>query len=99
MITIKTEKGKFFFSSFISLGEEKEAQIDEILLSLFDLKYLITAIETRRVEASEEDLGILKATIIIKEAGTGGENRPRRPPGAALDDGQHLHPHRSCRKH
>ena len=73
MITIKTEKGKFFFSSFISLGEEKEAQIDEILLSLFDLKYLITAIETRRVEASEEDLGILKATIIIKEAGTGGE--------------------------
>ena len=36
MITIKTEKGKFFFSSFISLGEEKEAQIDEILLSLFE---------------------------------------------------------------
>ena len=75
MITIRTAKGKFFFSSFISLGEEKEAQIDEILLSLFDLKYLITAIETRRVEASEEDLGILKATTTIKEAGTstGGE--------------------------
>ena len=73
MITIRTAKGKFFFSSFISLSEEKEAQIDETLLSLFDLKYLVTAIETRRVEASEEDLGILKATIIIKEAGTGGE--------------------------
>lgn len=73
MITIRTAKGKFFFSSFISLSEEKEAQIDESLLSLFDLKYLITAIETGRVGSSEEDLGILKATIIIKEAGTGGE--------------------------
>lgn len=73
MITIRTAKGKFFFSSFISLSEEKEAQIDETLLSLFDLKYLVTAIETGRVGSSEEDLGILKATIIIKEAGTGGE--------------------------
>lgn len=73
MITIRTAKGKFFFSSFISLSEEKEAQIDETLLFLFDLKYLITAIETGRVGSSEEDLGILKATIIIKEAGTGGE--------------------------
>ena len=73
MITIRTAKGKYFFSSFVSLSEEKEAQIDETLLSLFDLKYLVTAIETKRLEASEEDLGILKATIIIKEAGTGGE--------------------------
>lgn len=71
MITIRTAKGKYFFSSFVSLSEEKEAQIDETLLSLFDLKYLVTAIETKRLEASEEDLGILKATTIIKESGSG----------------------------
>ena len=71
MITIRTAKGKYFFSSFVSLSEEKEAQIDESLLSLFDLKYLLTAIETNRLEASEEDIGILKATIAIRESGTG----------------------------
>lgn len=71
MITIRTAKGKYFFSSFVSLSEEKEAQIDESLLSLFDLKYLLTAIETGRLEASEEDVGILKATIAIRESGTG----------------------------
>lgn len=71
MITIRTAKGKFFFSSFISLSEEKEAQIDETLLSLFDLKYLLRAIETTRVEASEDDLDTLKATIAIRESGSG----------------------------
>ena len=80
MITIRTAKGKFFFSSFISLGEEKEAQIDEILLSLFDLKYLITAIETRRVEASEEDLGILRSPKVRENCSFGhgrSKNLPR----------------------
>lgn len=71
MITIRTAKGKFFFSSFISLSEEKEAQVDETLLSLFDLKYLLRAIETTRVEASEDDLDTLKATIAIRESGSG----------------------------
>ena len=33
------------------------------------------------------------------EADAGKAYRPRRSPGAPLDDGQHLHPHRSCRKH
>ena len=33
------------------------------------------------------------------EAGAGGENRPRRTPGAAVDDGQHLHPYRPGRQH
>lgn len=71
MITIRTANGKFFFSSFISLSEEKEAQIDETLLSLFDLKYLLTAIETARLESSLEDLDTLKATIVLRESSSG----------------------------
>ena len=71
MITIRTAKGKFFFSSFISMSEEKEAQIDETLLSLFDLKYLLTAIETTRLESSIEDLDTLKATIVLRESSSG----------------------------
>ena len=31
--------------------------------------------------------------------GTGEETRPQRPPGAAVDDGQHLHPFQSGRQH
>lgn len=71
MITIRTAKGKFFFSSFISLSEEKEAQIDETLLSLLDLKYLLTAIETTRLESSIDDLDALKATIVLRESSSG----------------------------
>ena len=71
MITIRTAKGKFFFSSFISLSEEKEAQIDETLLSLLDLKYLLTAIETTRLESSIDDLDTLKATIVLRESSSG----------------------------
>ena len=71
MITIRTANGKFFFSSFISLSEEKEAQIDETLLSLFDLKYLLTAIETARLESSLEDLDTIKSLIATRELGSG----------------------------
>lgn len=71
MITIRTAKGKYFFSSFVSLSEEKEAQVDETVLSLFDLRYILTATETKRIEVSDEDIGIIKATIAIRESGSG----------------------------
>ena len=71
MITIRTAKGKFFFSSFISLSVEKEVEIDETLLSLSDLKYLLTAVETARLESSLEDLDAIKSTIATRELGSG----------------------------
>ena len=71
MITIRTAKGKFFFSSFISMSVEKEVEIDETLLSLSDLKYLLTAVETARLESSLEDLDAIKSTIAIRELGSG----------------------------
>lgn len=73
MITIKTEDGKFFFSSFINLEEEQEATVDETVLSLANLKYLLVAIESGRLNSSEEDVAVLIAAIAAKgEGGSGG---------------------------
>lgn len=78
MITIKTEDGKFFFSEFLNLHEEQEATLDETILSLENLKYILVAIESGRLTASEGDISTLLAAIATKEntGGSGGEFDP-----------------------
>lgn len=75
MVKITTEHGKFFFSDFIYLLEEQSADIDETVLKINDLTYLLLAYLTKRVTMSEEDL--VKVKNKIKElSSTGGGVMP-----------------------
>ena len=47
------------------------------------------------VVPSARDLRICRRLLGTDEADIGAEDRPRRASGAAVDDGQHLYPHRS----
>lgn len=70
MITIRTEDNKFFLSSFINLTENTEAQLDETALTAKDLRYVLVAIESGRLRASEQDVTKIIAAITSKEGGS-----------------------------
>lgn len=73
MVKITTEHGKFFFSDFIYLLEEQSADIDETVLKINDLTYLLLAYLTKRVTMSEEDLVKVKNKITSLQ-NTGGNS-------------------------
>lgn len=64
MITIKTADGKFFFSTFINLLEEEQAEVDETTLSLQELQYVVKSVDTGRILVEASDLDKVKTRII-----------------------------------
>lgn len=75
MITIRTAKGKFFFSDFVNLFEEQSAEIDENALDLKELQYLLSAYNTRRIYTNEEDYVKVRDRIaLLSTSSSGGIN-------------------------
>lgn len=68
MITIIAEDDKVFLSSFANLQEFEKADLDENLLSLSELKYLLRAIESKRLRTDPTSLGILQSTITSRSS-------------------------------
>ena len=48
---------------------------------------------------TKDDKALIEKWGIDFEANTRGKNRSRRTPRPTLDDGQHIYPHRPCRKY
>ena len=63
MIVIKTADGKFFFSTFVNLGEEEQTEIDENVLTLQELQYIVQAADSKRIIVTTEDMNKVKARI------------------------------------
>ena len=79
MITIRTAKGKFFFSDFVNLFEEQSAEIDENALDLKELQYLLSAYNTKRIYINEEDYVKVRDRIALlstSSSGGGGDIDP-----------------------
>lgn len=64
MIIIKTADGKFFFSTFLNLLEEEQAEVDETKLTLQELQYIVKSVDTGRILVEAADLDKVKARII-----------------------------------
>lgn len=74
MIKIIAEDDKVFFSSFANLTEFQEADIDETVLSLSELRYILRAVQSKRLRVSTEDFDTLLATIVSKSSSGGSAN-------------------------
>lgn len=76
MITIIAEDDKVFYSRFANLQEFEQADLDEGLLSLSELKYLLKAIESKRLRTDPTSLSVLQSTINSRSSNGSGSLDP-----------------------
>lgn len=76
MITIIAEDDKVFYSRFANLQEFEQADLDEGSLSLSELKYLLRAIESKRLRTDPTSLDILQSTITSRSSNGSGSLDP-----------------------
>lgn len=72
MVTIQAQVGKFYFSDFLVLLSGESKQIDETVLTVFQLKDLLSSIRTKRLLTSTIDLEKIETAYASKNNTGGG---------------------------
>lgn len=72
MVTIQAQVGKFYFSGFLVLLSGESKQIDETVLTVFQLKDLLSSIRTKRLLTSTIDLEKIETAYASKNNTGGG---------------------------
>lgn len=72
MVTIQAQVGKFYFSDFLVLLSGESKQIDETVLTVFQLKDLLSSIRTKRLLTSTIDLEKIETEYASKNNTGGG---------------------------
>lgn len=72
MVTIQAQVGKFYFSDFLVLLSGESKQIDETVLTVFQLKDLLGSIRTKRLLTTTIDLEKIETAYASKNDTGGG---------------------------